>query len=108
MSDAPKDQRRHQRLNRPFDGTWRGASGGAPCRVTDLSIGGCYVQSIALPMKNEETEVSIVIGQETLSLVGRVVYAEPHMGFAVEFHSLSDEQAKALQSAIDARRVQPS
>ena len=109
MSDAPKEQRRFPRLSRPFDGTWRGASGGAPCRVTDLSVGGCYVQSIGSPHKGEETTVVVEFGAgHSMSFTGKVVYIDPNMGFAVEFRPMTSEHYEELGVLIDALRKRPS
>lgn len=105
--ERSQEQRRYPRLSRPFDGTWRGASGASPCRLTDLSLGGCYVQSRATPGKGEETTVTVVLGDgHTMSFTGTVVYADPGMGFAVEFTPMTQDQVHALGVLIDALRLQ--
>jgi hypothetical protein len=108
MSDpSGREKRRFPRLSKPFDGTWRGASGGSPCRLTDLSLGGCYVQSLATPTKGEETTVTVIFGDgHTMSFVGSVVYTEPNMGFAVEFRPMTKSQVQELGILIDALRAQ--
>ncbi len=105
--DRSHEQRRFPRLSRPFDGTWRGASGASPCRLTDLSLGGCYVQSRATPIKGEETTVTVVFGDgHTMAFTGTVVYADPGMGFAVEFTPMTTDQINAHGVLIDALRLQ--
>lgn len=82
------ERRRFPRLAHPFDGTWAGASGASRCRIADISEGGCFVQSLAMPTAGEMTEVSILIGSESLTLPGDIVYVDPGMGFAVQFREL--------------------
>jgi hypothetical protein len=105
----PKENRRHARITRPFDGNWRGASGASRCRISDLSLGGCYVQSLASPTAGEQTVVTIRFGNEqSLSLTGKVVYVDAAMGFAVEFILVTAEVAEQLELLIEELRRQPS
>ena len=105
-TDDRKEQRRHDRLSRPLEGSWRGSSGQAPCRIMDLSMGGCFLQSMANPAKGEETLVTIRIDDErSLALAGHVVYVETGMGFAVEFAPMNEADAKNLQALNDAIRA---
>jgi len=99
----PAERRRHLRLAKPFAGTWRGASGSGPCRITDISIGGCFVQSVAAPQPDEETTVTIdLTGDRTMAFTGKVVYIEPHMGFALRFRPLDPAEHDELARIIDA------
>jgi hypothetical protein len=105
-TDDRKEQRKYQRLNRPLEGSWRGSSGQAVCRITDISLGGCFLQSLASPAIGEETFVTIRIDDaRSLTLKGAVVYVETGMGFAVEFGALNEEDSKNLQAVIDAIRA---
>jgi len=97
------DRRQHQRLGRPFEGNWRGASGANKCRISDLSIGGCFVETLATPTSGEETHVTILLGADhSMTFGGKVVYIEPKMGFAVKFHELSPDGVEQLQRVFDA------
>jgi hypothetical protein len=97
------DRRKHQRLGRPFDGTWKGSSGANKCRVSDLSIGGCFVETLATPTAGEETHVTITFGAEhSMTFSGAVIYVEPKMGFAVKFHELTGEGSAELERVLDA------
>lgn len=98
----PRERRQFLRLAKPFDGSWRGASGSAPCRITDISLGGCFVQSVAAPMPGEETTVTIALtGDRTVAFSGHVVYTEPHMGFAIRFRQLDAAEREELGRIID-------
>src|SRR5688500_7133800 len=90
------ERRKYGRLTQAVDGSWRGASGQTRCRIGDLGIGGCFVQSQAMPQKDEATVVSLEFGGQTLAFPGTVVYVEPGMGFAVQFAALSSDALARL------------
>ena len=91
------ERRRYARVSQPFDGSWRGASGATKCRLSDISLGGCFVQSLALPTPGETTVISIAIGPDhSLTFTGRVVYVDPGMGFAVQFHEIRQPDVDEL------------
>ena len=43
-----RERRRTPRVSGPFTATWTGASGPA-CRVPDVSVHGCFVNSLSAP-----------------------------------------------------------
>jgi hypothetical protein len=104
----PSERRQHYRLVRPFDGSWRGASGTSACRISDISLGGCFVQSVAVPEKGEETTVTVAIpGSRTIALSGTVVYVEPNMGFALRFRPLEAAEHEELSRVIESLKGSP-
>ena len=60
-----EERRQHQRVMRPFEGNWRGASGANNCRISDVSLGGCFVQTLATPTAGDETHVTITFGKDS-------------------------------------------
>lgn len=96
------ERRRHPRIMRPFEGTWSGASGAAPCRIGDISLGGCFVESRATPAPGEATVVSVVVTGHTFSFAGTVVQTHPGMGFSVKFDDVSPEAANQLERLFEA------
>jgi hypothetical protein len=105
---SPKERRKHPRLSRAFDGNWRGASGGSTCRISDLSLGGCYVQTKSVPAKGADTTVTIRFGEShVMTFPAKVMSADPGIGFGVEFKPMTRDVAKELQSVIDAMQNQP-
>jgi Tfp pilus assembly protein PilZ len=88
---------------RPFEGSWRGASGANSCRISDVSLGGCFVQTLATPTAGEETHVTITFGKDvSMTFAGKVIYIEPSMGFAVKFNELDGEASDEVRRLIDA------
>jgi hypothetical protein len=101
------ERRQHRRLARPFEGSWEGASsGGHRCRIGDLSLGGCFVETLAGPSVGEETRVTVNFGPDiSMSFSGAVVYVEPNMGFAVKFKELSEQDAELVNQLLQALNV---
>lgn len=97
-----EERREHPRFAHPFEGTWTGASGASPCRIADISLGGCFVQSMATPASGENTTVTIHIGHHVFTFHGVVVYSEQGMGFAVRFKDIPEEEFAELKRLLDA------
>lgn len=94
-----EERREFTRINHPIEGTWRGASGASPCRISDISPKGCFIQSLAAPVVGDVT--TLVINHDTpVEVRGRVAYTEPGMGFAVEFVDLDDAARESLDHLI--------
>ena len=96
------ERRQHERVTKPFEGRWSGASGATDCRISDISTGGCFVQSLtAAPQPGEQTTVTVSFGQNfSMSLTGTVVYVEPGQGFAVKFADLPANDAAVFRAFI--------
>jgi hypothetical protein len=97
------ERRKYRRLSHPFEGSWTGASGGASrCRIGDISLGGCFIQSLATPTPGEATTITFEVGSHRLSFDGTVVYNEPGMGFAVQFGAVRAEELAELGRLLEA------
>lgn len=90
------DRRRHQRFARPLDGIWNGPSGSGQCRIADISVGGCFIESLAVPPVGETAVITVDIGEHSMSFKGSVLYVEPPMGFAVRFREIPADQIDGL------------
>jgi hypothetical protein len=96
------ERRKHARLVRPFEGSWRGASGANVCRIGDLSLGGCFVQSLGVPTPGQRTTVTVNFAKEhSLMFTGTVVYVEPGMGFAVRFTEMTPGELDELRQLLE-------
>ncbi len=75
------------------------SSGQREARISDISAGGCYVDSIAAVSEGETVSFEISTGEGTpLSFTGEVAYVLPAMGFGIKFTNLTEEQRKFLLS----------
>jgi hypothetical protein len=96
------------RLVHPLEAKWRGSSGATPCRISDISLTGCFVQSLAAPSVGTKTKLTIDFGPErSVTVRGEVVYTETGMGFAVKFTDLDDETGASLEQELEAVKTRP-
>ena len=98
------DRREHPRVTHLFVGQWHAASGAAQVRIGDLSAGGCFVQSLAMPKKGETTSVSVEVGDRVFRLSGKVVYLD-RIGFSMKFDPIPPDDADDLtRRLVDLKR----
>jgi len=77
------------------------ASGRREARISDLSPGGCYIDSIVAVVEREPVALSITTSSgDVLSFTGDVAYVLNGMGFGVRFTDLNDERKAFLDQVI--------
>ena len=101
------ERRSANRFHGPFDGGWNGESGTRECRITDLSVGGCFVDSLSNNAVGTKVRVFVTIGTQTLRLRAEVIYVDRVQGFAVAFKDNDASVMTALADAITAFDAQP-
>ncbi len=103
LSAAPagRERRRYPRVRGPFEGEWAGASGNREARIWDLSIGGCYIDSLNDQRPGEHIDVDIPMPEGHIHAGGKVVYSTPNQGFAVHFTEVADDDRDVLRRAVD-------
>jgi len=96
MSD--RDRRREKRWDVCLDAVW---DGNVTARVTDLSEGGCYIDSLNQPNVGEFLNLKLQLPNgDWLELTGEVAHQTPPLGFGLRFVKLSAEQLKNLRLLI--------
>ena len=96
------DERRSApRATVPLDGGWDGASGRQPCRIADLSTGGCFVETRNPPAVGETVTVTIALPDgHRLEAVAEVTYSFSAMGFGARFLSLPNGDGQVLSDNV--------
>ena len=94
-----RERREHPRLDRSFEGSWVGTG---PCRISDVSVSGCFVNSLAAPQEGDEATVAVAIGGHTFTMKGRVVYIDPGMGFALQFSEIAGRERQDFERLLRA------
>jgi hypothetical protein len=94
-----RERRQYPRLDRSFKGRWTGTGA---CRISDLSLSGCFVNSLVAPLQGDETSVEVAIGDHTFTMKGRVVYVDPGMGFALQFSEVAKRERDDLERLLRA------
>lgn len=90
------ERRRFPRRAHALEGAWRSGSAASGCRIADISWGGCFVESPVTPERGEHTELTILMGAEPITLMGRVVAVFRGIGFSVRFDGLTGRTIAAL------------
>lgn len=95
------ERRKDQRSPLPLEVRWEAHSGKSVARVSDLSMGGCYIETLGEVIEGERISFQIQLpNNEWLQLEGVVIYKHPNFGFGVRFDSLSDSRKEILASVL--------
>lgn len=95
------ERRQQKRLAVPLEGRWQGGSGAARCRISDISVSGCFIHCLSQPAPGERTKITVEFREsDALTLAGTVVYAEAGIGFAVQFADLDPEVRAVLKAQV--------
>ena len=92
-----RERREDERKGVSLEAWWESLSGRQQARVSDLSMGGCYVDTLA-PVEVDEVIVFAIRKPDGswLELRGRVVTRDPG-GFSLAFTFLTDEEQQELK-----------
>jgi hypothetical protein len=96
------DERRSQkRVDVSLDAVWDG-HGNRPARITDLSEGGCFVDTTGEALIGERLTFQVRLPDgNCLELTGEVAHYMRPVGFGLRFIDLSDEQREQLLSFLE-------
>jgi hypothetical protein len=97
-----RDERRSSKRKRLLlEAKWESMSNTHEARVDDVSVGGCFVNTLGRVELNEEVNLQIQLPSGAwLPLRGHVTSYQPGVGFGVAFTSLSEMETAALKELI--------
>ncbi len=84
----------------PLECSWSGASIRAESRISDISMGGCYVDCRNVPPPGTDVHLSISLGGARLEVDGLVVHNHPNIGFGVRFNELAPDVRAVFESHL--------
>jgi hypothetical protein len=92
------DERRSRpRLSVSLDAVWDGTEEKHSARVTDLSEGGCYLDTVGEVMTGEIVAFRVLLPDDDwLYLEGEIKHHKHGLGFGVQFVDLNEEQTEKL------------
>lgn len=100
MWDIP---RLHERIPVSLEIVLESSSGKRDARITDLSLGGCFVDTIAHANDGETVVFQVRLPEGLwVQLYGEVVYCSPGFGFGLRFTGLAGEERILLEQVISA------
>ena len=77
------------------------ASGKRSARISDISLGGCYIDTIAQVPVGESLTLQIAsTSGEAMEFHGKVAYVLDGFGFGIEFVNLTDQQREFLSGLV--------
>lgn len=95
------DRREEKRIEVCLDAVWDGTMGKYTARVTDLSEGGCYIDSLCEAYVGEVIRFNMQLPDgEWLELTGEIAHHVPQFGFGVRFLNLSDSDRQKLLTIL--------
>ena len=95
------ERRAHQRVPTKLTVLWEGLLTNNYALMTDVSLGGCYINSAGRVSLDEQIRVdTILLSQAHLHLEGSVAHREWPLGFGLRFASLTDEKAALISQVI--------
>jgi len=99
------DRRSTRRLNVSLDAVWDGDGERHSARVTDLSEGGCYLDTVGEVLVGEIVAFRVLLPDDDwLYLEGEVRHHRHKFGFGVQFVDLNSEQTERLLRLLELAR----
>jgi hypothetical protein len=96
-----QERREEHRVPVSLEVSWEGESGRHKARISDISLGGCYLDTTGSAAPGEIIGLSIKLPDgEWLNLRGEVAYHLQNLGFSVCFTYLTDEEQYKLSQLI--------
>ena len=97
-----QNRRQHERAAMNLRARWEGISGQQECRVGDIAMGGCFVDSMSRVEIGELVSLEIELPSgEWLPLRGEVTTCQEPVGFGLQFRFLTDAEKSALKKLVD-------
>jgi hypothetical protein len=84
------------------------STGTREARISDLSLGGCFVDSIAKVVGGEFLSLKLTVAGKTFRLQGEIVYVYPNVGFGLRFTDLTENDRVLLEELFIANGGKPS
>ena len=96
-----KEKRTEPRFDVCLTARWQGCVTNRDVRISDLSQGGCYLDTIAEVMVGETLFLKILMANgEWLELKSVVAHYTPRLGFGVRFVNLNERQRDQIRSFL--------
>jgi hypothetical protein len=95
------ERRAHPRVPTKLTVLWEGLLTDNHALMTDVSPGGCYINSAGRVSLDEQIRVdTILLSRAHLRLEGSVAHREWPLGFGLRFANLTDEKAALISQAV--------
>ena len=93
--------RQHERVTIFTEIVLNAASGMRGARISDLSVGGCFVDTIVTARVGENVSLKMTLPPDNVvEAAGTVAYVFDGTGFGVSFTDLSETAAKSIEEFV--------
>jgi hypothetical protein len=101
------DERRAKpRLTVSLEVVWDGSTGNHPARITNLSAGGCYLDTVGEAMSGEIVCFRVLLPDDDwLYLEGEVRHNTRGLGFGVRFVELNPDQEEKIARLVNSAKA---
>jgi len=101
---SSSDRRQFPRASCRMDGYMTMVQGGAQLRgmVTDISLGGCYMEMLSPLPVDTEIEITLRDGKSALQMLGKVRSSQTGMGMGIAFTKMAPADFEKLQRVAPA------
>jgi c-di-GMP-binding flagellar brake protein YcgR len=100
------ERRKDKRVSLLIDISWEAKTGKYEARTSDLSTGGCFVDTIAQATVGEQIHFKLQIPSgDWMELDGEVTYSYPNIGFGIRFINLSEVDQQKLAKMVQAQEA---
>lgn len=106
MTKRTEERRRHRRQPYETDAQVAMLATGwiSTGRLEDLSVSGCYINTLVPPEQGTRIRVSFPMDSEEFGALGVVRYARPGLGMGVEFTHLGSQEQQLLLAFLEYRK----
>ena len=95
------DRRTEPRIPVNLDVIWEASAGLYGARTSDLSLGGCFVDSVGRVVEGERIKFKMILPHgEWVQIEGIVAYQYPMVGFGVRFINMTEEVRAKLDAVL--------
>ena len=94
------EQRKYDRKELVAEAALEFSSGKYDTRISELGLGGCYVDSIASVVEGEPISLTIKSDGNSMPFTGVIAYVLPGFGFGIRFSNVTEEQTSFLSRII--------
>ena len=88
--------RKYHRFSQMIEIHLESDSGRHEAHISDISLGGCFVDSIAAAKEGEVVRFDLTMEERSFHLVGEVAYVFPGNGYGIKFTEIPDGFEKVL------------
>ncbi len=95
------DRREKPRLSVSLDAEWDGTTGHHPAKITNMSEGGCYLDTVGEARRGEIVSFRVQLPDDDwLYVEGEVRHYSAGLGFGVRFVDLDPDQLQKIALVI--------